>query len=156
MKRLIPLCLIALLGACAGAPPGPPQHSFDVHATADKPSASTRTLADPLGQAVLVVARAELTQRDVQRAEVVLGNGGRPGVLVTFDGAASQRLAQLTERQRGKALAIVIDGRLRMLPRVSEPVRDGQVMLEGFDSQAEAEALARQLNALRAAPATER
>lgn len=153
MKRLIPLCLLALLGACAGAPPVLPQHSFDIHATADKPTASTRTLADPQGQAVLVIARAELTQRDVQRAEVVLGNGGRPGVLVTFAPAASKRLAQMTEKQRGKALAVVIDGQLRMLPQVSEPVRDGRVMLEGFDSQAEAEVLARQLNGLRDVPA---
>ncbi|MCP8463913.1 hypothetical protein NK553_08155 [Pseudomonas sp. ZM23] len=152
MKPSIPLLLAALLSACAGGPVAPPQHSFDVHALAERPSASTRTLADPQGQAVLVATRPELTQRDVQRAELASVAGGEPAVQVQFSPDASQRLARLTRAEQGKALAVVIDGQLKLMPKVDRPVDDGRVLLTGFASRQEAETLVRQLNALRNKP----
>lgn len=152
MKRSIPILLASLLGACAGAPPAVPQHTFDVHALAEKPTASTRTLADPQGKAVLLETHPVLTQRDVQRAELASVADGKPAVRVLFTAQASQRLAKLTEEEQGKALAVVIDGQLRLLPKVTRVVTDGQVMLGGFASQAEAETLVRRLNDLRDVP----
>lgn len=152
MKRSIPILLASLLGACAGVPPAVPQHTFDVHALAEKPTASTRTLADPQGKAVLLETHPVLTQRDVQRAELASVADGRPAVRVLFTPQASQRLAKLTEEEQGKALAVVIDGQLRLLPKVTRVVTDGQVMLGGFASQAEAETLVRRLNDLRDVP----
>ncbi|WP_236172565.1 SecDF P1 head subdomain-containing protein [Pseudomonas pseudonitroreducens] len=152
MKRSIPILLASLLGACAGAPPSAPQHTFDVHALADKPTASTRTLADPQGKAVLLETHPTLTQRDVQRAELASVADGKPAVRVLFTPDASQRLAKLTEEEQGKVLAVVIDGQLRLLPKVTRVVTDGQVMLKGFASQAEAETLVRRLNDLRDVP----
>jgi len=152
MKRFIPIILASLLGGCAGAPPSAPQHTFDVHALAEQPTASTRTLADPQGQAVLVATHPALTQQDVQRAELASVADGKPAVRVLFTPEASQRLAKLTQEEQGKALAVVIDGQLRLLPKVTRVVTDGQVMLTGFASQAEAETLVRRLNELRATP----
>lgn len=152
MKRSIPLLFSALLAACAGAPPTAPQHSFDVHALAERPSASTRTLADPLGKAVLVATQPTLTQRDVQQAELASVADGMPAVQVQFTPDASQRLAKLTREEQGKALAVVIDGQLRLLPKVDRPVTDGRVMLQGFASRVEAETLVRRLNDLRNMP----
>ncbi|OBY88756.1 hypothetical protein A6723_011775 [Pseudomonas sp. AU11447] len=152
MKRSIPILLASLLGACAGAPPSAPQHTFDVHALAKKPTATTRTLADPQGKAVLLETHPVLTQRDVQRAELASVADGKPAVRVRFTPEASQRLARLTEEEQGKALAVVIDGQLRLLPKVTRVVTDGQVMLKGFASQAEAETLVRRLNDLRDVP----
>lgn len=152
MKRSIPILLASLLGACAGAPSTAPQHSFDVHVLAEKPTASTRTLADPQGKAILVETHPALTQHDVQQAELASIADGKPAVRVRFTPEASQRLAKLTREEEGKALAVVIDGQLRLLPKVTRVVTDGQVMLNGFASQAEAETLVRQLNALRGVP----
>ncbi|WP_447753298.1 SecDF P1 head subdomain-containing protein [Pseudomonas nicosulfuronedens] len=149
MKRSIPILFASLLGACAGAPPSAPQHTFDVHTVAEKPTASTRTLADPQGKAVLVVTHPELTQRDVQRAELASVADGKPAVRVLFTPQASQRLAKLTQEEQGRALAVVIDGQLRLLPKVTRVVTDGLVMLKGFASPAEAETLVRRLNELR-------
>ncbi|MFJ3262489.1 SecDF P1 head subdomain-containing protein [Pseudomonas sp. NPDC086581] len=119
---------------------------------AEKPTASTRTLADPQGKAVLVTTHPALTQRDVQRAELASVADGAPAVRVLFTTEASQRLAKLTREEQGKALAVVIDGQLRLLPRVTRVVTDGQVLLKGFASQDEAETLVRRLNALRDVP----
>ncbi|QRY81400.1 hypothetical protein JVX91_09950 [Pseudomonas sp. PDNC002] len=152
MKRSIPILLVSLLGACAGAPPSAPQHTFDVHALAEKPTASTRTLADPQGKATLVETHPALTQHDVERAELASIADGKPAVRVLFTPEASQRLAKLTREEQGKALAVVIDGQLRLLPKVTRVVTDGRVILKGFASQAEAETLVRQLNALRNVP----
>ncbi|MDN6856308.1 hypothetical protein QO207_06865 [Pseudomonas sp. CAN2814] len=157
MKRSIPILLTSLLvtsllSACAGAPPSAPQHTFDVHAVAEKPTASTRTLADPQGKAVLVATHPALTQRDVQRAELASVADGKPAVRVLFTPEASQRLAKLTQEEQGKALAVVIDGQLRLLPKVTRVVTDGQVMLQGFASQSEAQTLVQRLNELRGVP----
>ena len=152
MKRSIPLLLASLLAACAGTPPTVPQHSFDVHALAERPTASTRTLADPQGKAVLVDSHPALTQRDVRQAELASIDDGQPAVRVLFTPEASQRLALLTRDEQGKALAVVIDGQLRLLPKVTRVVTDGRVTLQGFASQAEAETLVRRLNDLRDVP----
>lgn len=152
MKPSNLLLLAALLSGCAGGPVAPPQHTFDVHALAERPSASTRTLADPQGKAVLVTTRPELTQRDVKQAELASVADGKPAVQVQFSADASQRLAKLTREEQGKALAVVIDGQLRLLPKVDHSVADGRVLLTGFASRKEAETLVRQLNALRDVP----
>ncbi|KAB0734961.1 hypothetical protein F7O94_31855, partial [Pseudomonas aeruginosa] len=110
MKRstlaFLPLGLVLLLAACASDPLPIPQHSFGVYATASKPSAAFRTLADPQGKALLVAVKPSLTQADVLRAEVLYDQNGRPGVEVTFTEQAARRLAALTEEAQGRALAV--------------------------------------------------
>ncbi|RFQ39718.1 hypothetical protein D0N87_04815 [Pseudomonas sp. ATCC 13867] len=140
------------MAACAGEPPTIPQHSFDVHTLAERPSASTRTLADPQGKAVLVTTQPTLTQHDVQQAQLASVADGKPAVQVQFTPDASLRLAHLTREAQGKALAVVIDGQLRLLPKVDHPLTDGRVLLQGFASQVEAETLVRRLNELRDVP----
>lgn len=155
MKRsklaLLPLGLALLLAACASDPLPIPQHSFGVYATACTPSAAFRTLADPQGKAMLVALKPSLTQADVLRAEVLYDQNGRPGVEVTFTEPAARRLAALTGEARG-ALAVLVDGRLRLAPRVREPIRNGKVYLDGLASVYEARELADQLNALGSQP----
>lgn len=152
MKRsklaLLPLGLTLLLAACASDPLPIPQHSFGVYATASTPSAAFRTLADPQGKAMLVALKPSLTQADVLRAEVLYDQNGRPGVEVTFTEPAARRLAALTGEARGRTLAVLVDGRLRLAPRVREPIRNGKVYLDGLASVYEARELADQLNAL--------
>lgn len=150
MKRsklaLLPLGLALLLAACASDPLPIPQHSFGVYATASTPSAAFRTLADPQGKAMLVALKPSLTQADVY------DQNGRPGVEVTFTEPAARRLAALTGEARGRTLAVLVDGRLRLAPRVREPIRNGKVYLDGLASVYEARELADQLNALGSQP----
>ncbi|MBF2997008.1 hypothetical protein HKT45_28255, partial [Pseudomonas aeruginosa] len=53
---------------------------------------------------------------------------------------------------RGRTLAVLVDGRLRLAPRVREPIRNGKVYLDGLASAYEARELADQLNALGSQP----
>ncbi|HBN9707985.1 hypothetical protein IPC744_03395 [Pseudomonas aeruginosa] len=156
MKRskltFLPLGMALLLAACASDPLPIPQHSFGVYATASTPSAAFRTLADPQGKAMLVALKPSLTQADVLRAEVLYDQNGRPGVEVTFTEPAARRLAALTGETRGRTLAVLVDGRLRLAPRVREPIRNGKVYLDGLASSYEARELADQLNALGSQP----
>ncbi|MGE1204620.1 SecDF P1 head subdomain-containing protein [Pseudomonas aeruginosa] len=65
---------------------------------------------------------------------------------------AARRLAALTGEARGRTLAVLVDGRLRLAPRVREPIRNGKVYLDGLASVYEARELADQLNALGSQP----
>ena len=89
------------------------------------------------------------SRRDVYKRQ---DQNGRPGVEVTFTEPAARRLAALTGEARGRTLAVLVDGRLRLAPRVCEPIRNGKVYLDGLASVYEARELADQLNALGSQP----
>ena len=117
-------------------------------------NAALANLADNAVDNVSLVrlSAEELTQADVLRAEVLYDQNGRPGVEVTFTEPAARRLAALTGEARGRTLAVLVDGRLRLAPRVREPIRNGKVYLDGLASVYEARELADQLNALGSQP----
>jgi hypothetical protein len=57
------------------------------------------------------------------------GSGRRPGVLVTLTPAAKEALATYTKTHIGETFAIVIDGRVALLPTINEPIAGGEVLL---------------------------
>lgn len=64
-------------------------------------------------------------------------------LVLTRDGG--RRLAQVTTQNVGRALAIVVNGRLIMAPVIRDPILGGRVQISGLDSMAEATDLARSL-----------
>ncbi len=92
--------------------------------------------------------KTDLTGKDLQKAFVTFNpNTGAPQVQLTFTPEGSKKFAEITKRNVGKIVAIVLDNQLIQAPRVSEPILGGQAEITGQFTTEQAKALQIQLNA---------
>ncbi len=89
-----------------------------------------------------------LTGADLKRAEVVYeGTTGRPAVSLNFSDEGAKKFEELTEKNIGKPLAILLDNDLVSAPLVQEKISGGTAQISGSFSVDEAKSLSIQLNA---------
>ena len=74
-------------------------------------------------------------------------NTGEPTVALSFNDEGKTLFAAITERNVGKPVAIFLDGQPISIPRVNEPIRDGNAIISGNFGVAEAKQLSQRLNA---------
>lgn len=70
----------------------------------------------------------------------------KPVVSLSFDEEGRDIFAQVTKEHTGDVLAIILDGQLLMMPRISVPILNGQAVIEGEFSVEDAKQLSIQLN----------
>lgn len=83
----------------------------------------------------LVFKRVELTGNAIQDARVSTGQLGEPEVAFALDREGAKIFADLTEKNKGQVLAIVLDGNIASAPYIKNPITDGAgvITLGGFD-----------------------
>jgi len=97
--------------------------------------------------------RIQLTGQYLTGARVEFGGGGLPVVGLTFDDEGAEKFGQLTEdyspggprnqgSDRGRLMAIVLDGTLYSAPHLNEPIYGGRAQISGSFSYEEARFLA--------------
>jgi preprotein translocase subunit SecD len=102
------------------------------------------------GQETFFVHREVLlTEADVRKATVVNYNG-RPAIELTLDEIARRELQDLTRRNVGRTLGVVINGRLQSTSVIEGPVDDGVVLVTGHMLRHGAERFCRVLERQRA------
>lgn len=79
-----------------------------------------------------------LTEADVREATVVRYKG-MPAIELTLDEIARRELQDLTRRNVGRTLGVVIDGRLQSTCVIDAPIDDGVVLVTGHMLQHGAE-----------------
>lgn len=94
-----------------------------------------------------VFANAALSGDRVFSAVTAVDYNGAPGVRVRFDADGAARFATMTEQNLGRRIAIVLDGRIVSAPVVRGVITGGEALITGAFSDAEARALADNLNA---------
>ena len=102
---------------------------------------------------VIVKKKGEpgLTGSIVKQAMAVPGNFGEPQINFQLNDSGAARFAEITRENRGRKLAIVLDGELYSAPNINEPIETGNGQITGNFSEAEARELAGVLeNPLRA------
>jgi preprotein translocase subunit SecD len=62
--------------------------------------------------------------------------------LLKFDKEGTRRLAEFTHAHVGSLLAIVIDGEINSVPRIQEPIQDGEIAISGGGGPDDAQTLA--------------
>lgn len=89
----------------------------------------------------------KLSGRQLARASVQFDpNTQAPQVALQFDAEGKELFKQITQKNVGKPVGIFLDGQPISVPRVSEPILDGNAIITGnFDLQ-EAKTLAMRLN----------
>ncbi len=106
--------------------------------------------ADPANPDPLAAYKEEtgLTGADFKRAAVGFNQQtGEPEINITFNSEGAEKFAELTQRNVGKPIAIVLDGQIISAPRVSQEITDGNAVITGQFTIEEARQLALQLNA---------
>lgn len=90
----------------------------------------------------------DLTGADLKKAQIQYDSTtGKPVVSLQFNQAGAQKFADITKRNVGKPVAIVLDNQLVSNPVVQEEITGGQAQISGNFTQDEANKLALELNA---------
>ncbi|MGA2853082.1 MAG: hypothetical protein ABSE90_02965 [Verrucomicrobiota bacterium] len=150
---------IALLSQEAVAHAGSTPSVLQLRLVSGKPMADSEQMTvvqpnnSPRQPEVLNVQKAVLLDRsDVKSAMVVVNDGtygeGRGDVMISIKltDAGTKRFAEVTRKNIGRRLAIVIDGRLYMAPRINSEIPGGEMAITGAFTKEEAENLAAKMN----------
>jgi preprotein translocase subunit SecD len=86
---------------------------------------------------------SELAQTNVSFSQ----NNGKPEVQLQFTSSGGQKFADITKREIGKRVAILLDNQILSYPVVNQEILGGNAVIEGNFTQDEATQLVNQLNA---------
>ena len=89
-----------------------------------------------------------LTGKHLERAQVAFNpQTGQPVVAIKFNKEGKELFKKITEKNKGKQVAIFLDKQIISAPVVQTVIRDGQAEITGKFTLAEAKKLAQRLNA---------
>jgi protein-export membrane protein SecD len=89
-----------------------------------------------------------LSGKQLEKAQVNFGQQtGQPTVSLQFNGEGKDLFKEITERSKGKRVAIFLDGMIISAPTVQSVIRDGRAEISGGFTLTEAKDLAQRLNA---------
>ena len=105
----------------------------------------------PLGMAEIVgtnVRETNLSGADLKESVVSFNpQTGQPEVQLVFTSEGSQKFAEITGRNIGKILPMVLDNQILQAPRVNERITGGTAVITGGYTTEQAQEIAIQLNA---------
>lgn len=96
------------------------------------------------GSEVLIESNITVSGQDISHAYRGLDNqslSGSYAIHIKFNSKGANKFGKLTERIRGKQLAIILDGALQSYPNVNEPILTGDCQITGNFTQEEADNL---------------
>lgn len=94
------------------------------------------------------IKQTNLTGSDLSASSVVFDpKDGKPQVQLKFNSAGGKKFGEITKRNVGKPLAIVLDNIIIEAPNVNEAILTGDAVISGNFTQESAKALSTQLNA---------
>lgn len=92
--------------------------------------------------------QTKLTGKDLQRASVVYGSAdGTPQVQLKFSASGTKYFKDITQKNVGKPVAIVLDDLVVSAPVVNQVIPNGDAVISGNFTPEQAKSLAIQLNA---------
>jgi len=136
-RHCLPLLLLAAAPGWAQPAPKTSLRVYLVVSCSDA-DAGRRVAADCLEK------KPFLTQTDVQSAEVQKNRKGQPVVFITFHPDAAVRELNVTLKNIGNRVAIVVDGKVVSTPVIASGSR--QLYIEGAYTEKQAEEIAAGLN----------
>jgi preprotein translocase subunit SecD len=93
--------------------------------------------------------QTKLTGKDLKKAQVVYSSSGNgsPQVQLSLSNVGTKYFGEITQRNVGKPVAIVLDNEVISAPVVQQPILDGNGVITGNFTQEAAKNLSIQLNA---------
>jgi preprotein translocase subunit SecD len=155
-KRPVLLLLLLLPGGCVG-------HAQPTVKAVAKPALEFRWAEEQPGEG-LTEARVRgrdwsvylhpevlLTEADVEEAEARPEGEGAPAVLLRFTPSGGDKMAEATKANKGRLLAVLVDGEVVSAPRVQSRIKR-EAMVSGKFTPQEVEEIAARIRGEKRAP----
>ena len=124
------------------------KHTFEVRLASHEKVEGWKRVQGPGPEKtpVWISPEVALTNADIARAYVDRGPEGKPclGILFTEEGALKQ--SRLTKSHVGEFVAIMLDGQVTMVPKITDEITGERAMISGNFTQEEAELIAEGLS----------
>lgn len=92
--------------------------------------------------------KTNLSGSDLQSTSVIFDpNTGKPEVQLKFNSNGAKKFGEITQRNVGKPVSIVLDNQVISSPVVQEPILTGDAVINGTFTQEQAKELSTELNA---------
>jgi preprotein translocase subunit SecD len=124
--------------------------SFQISPIAETPSDNAITMRDHKGNVFLVINEKLATEADLKNVSIfeAIPESGSYGLLIVFKENAPHSIHDITKKNVGKRLAIIINDSLVVAPKVLEPIKgDSFQILSDYDKAA-AQSVADTLNSI--------
>jgi len=152
MKNILLMLAIALvpLAVVPHAVAAPSMLQFRL--VVDSPTADSEQMTvvqpnnSPRQPEVLNVQKEVLLDNAVVKNATVVDSGGNPEIDVKLTDDGAKRLAEITQLNIGKRLALVVDGKLYEAPRIATAITGGEALITGHFTKEEAENVATRIN----------
>lgn len=96
---------------------------------------------------MIINKKCDIDGENLVDAQVSFDQYGNPAVSFELDGVGGSAFAKITQHNRNKLLAIVLDGKLLSAPKINDPILGGKGIITGSFSVQEANELALLLRA---------
>jgi|GEM_PF-6909027 Preprotein translocase subunit SecD len=136
--------LIALLAAPAISQANSQFAIIEIRLVPQKPSGGPMLVVEGRGQTLEVEHKTLLGPSDFGSVGQLEWVEGKPGFNVALTPAGAQKYQKISAENVGRMLAIIVDGKIVMTPKILDPVR-AQGFLLTFNTEAEARGLAAKL-----------
>jgi preprotein translocase subunit SecD len=149
--RIIPI-LISVFGFAAMVFASPPPPIFQMRLADDRPTANSEQMIcitqnqDSILTNVIWVQKTVLLDQSAVASARAVNQWSQDSVLITFTKTGAQRFAEITRQNIRKRLAIIINGQLCEAPVILGEISGGVAQITGGFSEAQAEAIANQIN----------
>lgn len=145
--KAIAFAILCASAALAQPQPKPDRNTLDVRLVAPcKGPHLGQPVKDPDGAGTICLDKEPfLTTIDIESAEVRHNSAGHATVFLTFHPPAATRELQVTLKNRGKRVAIAVDGQVVAAPTISSGSRF--LFIDGNFTQARAESIVKSFNA---------
>jgi len=126
----------------------PGKHTFELRlASYQKVEGWERVLGpEPQNAPLWVSPEIALSNRDVARAWPNRTSENKPCVGIMLNEKGALKLARLTKSHVGEFLAIILDGRVTMAPKIAAEITGGQAIINGNFTEEQTERIAKWLS----------
>jgi preprotein translocase subunit SecD len=127
------LCLGFVDAAVAEKPPDKPAAKLEIRRAENEPAEGlTEATVPGSKEKVYLHKAAELTNADIAAARATEDTSGKPAVEVTLTKEGAQKMRELSEKQKNKPLAILVNGKLIAAPTVRAVIGEKAVIAGNF------------------------
>lgn len=137
MRTTLPLLALALAAAGCGAALGgvtqPGTTKLELRLIAKSEAEGFKVMTWDGKVSMFVEKSAPLCDRDVEKVTPSKLPDGKPAIDLMFDQTASLTLEDITSKNIGRRMAILVDGKVVIAPTIKERISGGHMTLAGFN-----------------------